>query len=130
MAAAQASQDLTKKYKRKECENLLKQKFFFTPSFEIYGGVSGLYDYGPLGSQLKSNVEHLWRQHFVLEEDMLEVGCSNLTLDQVLETSVRWKVFIKTFRDTLRSSLISWLKISRVDSATELTSLSRSTLRS
>ena len=92
MAAAQASQDLTKKYKRKECENLLKQKFFFTPSFEIYGGVSGLYDYGPLGSQLKSNVEHLWRQHFVLEEDMLEVGCSNLTLDQVLETSVRWKV--------------------------------------
>jgi glycyl-tRNA synthetase (class II) len=130
MAAAQASQDLTKKYKRKECENLLKQKFFFTPSFEIYGGVSGLYDYGPLGSQLKSNVEHLWRQHFVLEEDMLEVGCSNLTLDQVLETSVRWKVVIKTFRDTLRSSLISWLKISRVDSATELTSLSRSTLRS
>lgn len=66
---------------------MLKQKFFFTPSFEIYGGVSGLYDYGPLGSQLKSNVEHLWRQHFVLEEDMLEVGCSNLTLDTVLETS-------------------------------------------
>jgi glycyl-tRNA synthetase len=66
----------------------LKQKFFYTPSFEIYGGVSGLYDYGPLGSQLKSNVEAIWRQHFVLEEDMLEVTCSNLTLDQVLETSV------------------------------------------
>lgn len=58
------------------------------PAFEIYGGVSGLYDYGPLGSQLKSNVEALWRQHFVLEEDMLEVTCANLTLDTVLETSV------------------------------------------
>ena len=66
---------------------MLKQKFFYVPSFEIYGGVSGLYDYGPLGSQLKSNVEALWRQHFVLEEDMLEVTCSNMTLDQVLETS-------------------------------------------
>lgn len=86
---ATASVDLTKKYKRKECENLLKQKFFYVPSFEIYGGVSGLYDYGPLGSQLKSNVEALWRQHFVLEEDMLEVTCSNMTLDSVLETSVR-----------------------------------------
>lgn len=51
------------------------------PAFEIYGGVSGLYDYGPLGSMLKSNVEAIWRQHFVLEEDMLEVTCSNLTLD-------------------------------------------------
>ena len=60
---------MAKKYKRKECENLLRQKFFYVPSFEIYGGVSGLYDYGPLGS------------HFVLEEDMLEVTCSNLTLD-------------------------------------------------
>jgi glycyl-tRNA synthetase len=37
---------------------------------------------------LKNNVEQLWRQHFVLEEDMLEVTCSNLTLDEVLKTSV------------------------------------------
>ena len=71
-----------------KCEDLLKRKFFYVPSFEIYGGVAGLYDYGPLGSQLKSNVEQQWRQHFVLEEDMLEVTCSNLTLDEVLKTSV------------------------------------------
>ena len=80
--------DLTKKYNRVRCENTLKQKFFYVSSFEIYGGVAGLYDYGPLGSMLKSNLEQIWRQHFVLEEDMLEVTCSNLTLDQVLETSV------------------------------------------
>lgn len=78
---------MTKKYKRKECEDLLKRKFFYVPSFEIYGGVSGLYDYGPLGCALKSNVEQLWRQHFVLEEDMLEVGCSSMTLADVLQTS-------------------------------------------
>jgi glycyl-tRNA synthetase (class II) len=80
--------DYAKQYNRKECEDLLKRKFFFVPSFEIYGGVSGLYDYGPLGSSLKSNVETLWRQHFVLEEDMLEVGCTCLTPEDVLRTSV------------------------------------------
>jgi glycyl-tRNA synthetase len=58
------------------------------PSFEIYGGVAGLFDYGPLGCQLKGNVEALWKRHFVLEEDMLEVSCVSLTPDEVLKTSV------------------------------------------
>jgi glycyl-tRNA synthetase len=80
-------EDLTKKYRRREVEDLLKRKFFVTPSFEIYGGVSGFYDFGPLGSAVKNNVESLWRQHFVLEEDMLEVGCTCLTYSEVLKTS-------------------------------------------
>ena len=45
--------DLAKKYKRKEVEDLLKRKFFVVPSFEIYGGVAGFFDFGPLGSALK-----------------------------------------------------------------------------
>lgn len=36
------------KYKQ-QCENLLKRKFFVVPAFEIYGGVGGLYDFGPPG---------------------------------------------------------------------------------
>jgi glycyl-tRNA synthetase len=36
-------------FDRVETENLLKRRFFITPSFEIYGGVGGLYDYGPPG---------------------------------------------------------------------------------
>lgn len=79
--------DLKKKYKRIEVEDLLKRKFFIAPSFEIYGGVSGFYDFGPLGSMLKSNVEQLWRNHFVLEEDMLELSTSNQIVDEVLKTS-------------------------------------------
>lgn len=103
--------DYVKLYNRKECEDLLKRKFFFVPSFEIYGGVSGLYDYGPLGSSLKSNVETLWRQHFVLEEDMLEVGCTCLTPEEVLKTSVSalLATITKLFnRVMLRNSLILW----------------------
>ena len=65
----------------------MKRKFFTTPSFEIYGGVAGFFDYGPLGCQVKNNIEQLWRQHFVLEEDMLEVGCTSLMLGEVLKTS-------------------------------------------
>lgn len=49
--------NLQKYYKRKECEDLLRRKLFYCNSFEIYNGVAGLYDYGPLGSALKANVE-------------------------------------------------------------------------
>lgn len=79
--------DLVKKYKRREVEDLLKRKFFYVPSFEIYGGSSGFYDFGPLGCAVKNNLEALWRSHFVLEEDMLEVGCTNLMISDVLKTS-------------------------------------------
>ena len=81
------TEDLAKKYKRLECEDLLKRKFFLTPSFQIYGGVSGFYDFGPLGCAVKNNIEALWRNHFVIKEDMLEVGCTSLMLSDVLETS-------------------------------------------
>ena len=72
---------------RNSMEDLLKRKFFIAPAFEIYGGVAGLFDFGPLGAALKNNVEQLWRNHFVLEEDMLEVCCSNLTPEGVLKAS-------------------------------------------
>jgi glycyl-tRNA synthetase len=68
-------------------ESLLRRRLFYTPSFEIYGGVSGLYDYGPPGCALQANIVDLWRKHFILEEDMLEVDCTVLTPHDVLKTS-------------------------------------------
>lgn len=62
-------------------------RFFLVQSFEIYGGIAGLFDFGPLGAALKNNVEQLWRNHFVLEEDMLEISCTNLTPENVLKAS-------------------------------------------
>ncbi|PHJ20953.1 glycyl-trna synthetase [Cystoisospora suis] len=72
---------------RTQCENLLKRRFFIAPAYEIYGGVGGLYDFGPPGCALKAAVEQLWRQHFVLAEDMLEVSGPCLTPHIVLKTS-------------------------------------------
>lgn len=46
---------------------------FYMPSFRIYGGVAGFYDYGPPGCAIKQNIQQFWRQHFVIEEGMLEV---------------------------------------------------------
>lgn len=68
-------------------DSMLRRRMFYTPSFEVYGGVSGLYDYGPPGCALQANIVDQWRKHFVLEEDMLEVDCSVLTPHDVLKTS-------------------------------------------
>ncbi|KAI0018534.1 hypothetical protein F4780DRAFT_750627 [Xylariomycetidae sp. FL0641] len=68
-------------------DSMLRRRMFYTPSFEIYGGVSGLYDYGPPGTALQANLLDVWRKHFILEEDMLEVDCSVLTPHVVFKTS-------------------------------------------
>lgn len=72
---------------RTTLDGLLRRRLFYTPSFEAYGGVSGLYDYGPPGCALQANIVDAWRKHFVLEEDMLEVDCTVLTPHDVLKTS-------------------------------------------
>ena len=46
-----------------------KDKGFIYPSSLIYGGVSGFYDYGHLGSTLKRNIEDAWRSFFLSLND-------------------------------------------------------------
>ena len=48
-------------------------------------GVAGLYDYGPSGCAIEANVLNLWRSHFVLEEQMLEIKSTQLTPHVVLK---------------------------------------------
>jgi glycyl-tRNA synthetase len=50
-------------------------------------GVAGFYDFGPPGCSLQSNIVEIWRRHFVLEEDMLEVDSPLITPHRVLEAS-------------------------------------------
>lgn len=74
-------------FDRSLLEQVLTKRFFIAPSFQIYGGIAGLYDYGPPGSSLQQNILDIWRNHFCLEEDMLEIECTNLTPECVLKTS-------------------------------------------
>jgi glycyl-tRNA synthetase len=68
-------------------DSLLRRRLFYTPAFEIYGGEKGLFDYGPPGCGLQNNIVDVWRKHFVLEEDMLEVDCTQVTPAEVFKTS-------------------------------------------
>ncbi|KAF1813512.1 glycyl-tRNA synthetase [Eremomyces bilateralis CBS 781.70] len=75
-------------FDRVSLESLMRRRLFYTPSFEIYpGNPKGLFDYGPAGCGLQANIVDLWRKHFVLEENMLEVDCAILTPHYVLKTS-------------------------------------------
>lgn len=68
-----------------------------------------MYDYGPPGTALQSNILDVWRKHFVLEEDMLEVDCSVLTPHIVFKTSghvdrfADWMCKDPKFGDILRA---------------------------
>ncbi|XP_053198842.1 glycine--tRNA ligase-like [Scomber japonicus] len=72
---------------RVKLEDTLKRRFFYDQAFAIYGGVSGLYDFGPVGCALKNNILQVWRQHFIQEEQILEIDCTMLTPEPVLKTS-------------------------------------------
>lgn len=74
-------------FDRAKMEDLLKRRFFFDQSFAIYGGITGQFDFGPMGCALKANLLNAWRSFFVLEEQMLEVDCSILTPEVVLKAS-------------------------------------------
>ena len=90
------------KYRREDVDNVLNRRFFVIPSYQIYGGVAGFFDFGPPGCALKNNIENQWREHFILEENMLEVSGPCLTPEIVLKTSV---ILYINFRDMLINSL-------------------------
>ena len=49
--------------------SLAKRRGFIYPGSEIYGGLSGTWDYGPLGVELKNNIKNLWWRMFVQDRD-------------------------------------------------------------
>jgi len=68
-------------------QNVLVRRFFVVPSFEIYGGVAGLYDLGPSACAIRHHLVDLWRRHFIIAEDMLEIQGTNLVPEAVLQAS-------------------------------------------
>lgn len=68
--------------------NLAKRRGFVFPSSDIYGGLSGFYDYGPLGVSLKNNIKQLWREKFVFSTpDLFEIETAAITSAKVFEAS-------------------------------------------
>lgn len=72
---------------RKELDELCKRRFFFRQGSEIYGGVSGFFTYGPPGCALKTNIIQQWRNHFVIEEQLMEIEDTFIMPHPVLKAS-------------------------------------------
>ncbi len=68
---------------------LAKRRGIFWPSYEIYGGVAGLYDIGPVGARIKNKIINTWRKIFVEEnsEFVVEIETPMITPSKVLEAS-------------------------------------------
>lgn len=68
---------------------LAKRRGIFWPSYEIYGGVAGLYDIGPVGTRIRNKIIQTWRRIFVEEnsEFVVEIESPLITPSKVLEAS-------------------------------------------
>lgn len=77
-----------KKVNLEDIVGLAKRRGFIFPGSEIYGGMAGVYDYGPLGVLLKENIKESWRKHFVLSRsNVYMVDTAILMQGKVWETT-------------------------------------------
>src|SRR6266487_2927783 len=68
--------------------SLCKRRGFIFPGSEIYGGLAGTFDYGPMGVLLKRNIEQLWWKMFVTDrDDMYGIDTAILMNPKVWEAS-------------------------------------------
>ncbi|MFH7880384.1 MAG: glycine--tRNA ligase [Candidatus Aenigmatarchaeota archaeon] len=74
-------------------EKIAKRRGFIFKSSEIYGGVSGFYDYGPLGFILKEKLIKYWRDFFIKEDNIFEIETSLIMPEKVFEASGHLKGF-------------------------------------
>lgn len=74
---------------------IARRRGFFFVSSEIYGGLSGFYDYGPIGTLIKKNIENLWREFFLsLNDNFYEIETSLIMPEKVFIASGHVKNFV------------------------------------
>ncbi|MDR0571444.1 MAG: glycine--tRNA ligase [Rickettsiales bacterium] len=77
-----------KNIKMEDVVSLCRRRGFVFQNGEIYGGLQGAYDYGPLGVELKNNLRNAWWRAMVYERDDIEgIDSSILTHNLVLKYS-------------------------------------------
>src|SRR4030042_5174990 len=75
--------------------SLCKRRGFIYPSSEIYGGITGIWDYGPLGVELKRNIKKEWWKSMVqLRDDVVGIDASVIMNPKVWEASGHIEAFV------------------------------------
>jgi len=96
--------DPNKNEKMEAIVSLAKRRGFIYPGSDVYGGLSGTWDYGPLGVTLKRNIMQLWWKMFVEDrEDMYGIDAAILMNQKVWEASGH----VDTFTDPLVENLVT-----------------------
>ncbi len=67
--------------------SMMRRRGIVLPSFEIYGGVAGLIDYGPVGARIKRKVIDSWINHWTSGGDVVEIDSPTITPRSVLVAS-------------------------------------------
>ena len=89
---------MNKKTELEDIVSLAKRRGFIYQGSDVYGGLSGTWDYGPLGVALKRNIMQLWWRHFVdARDDMYGVDAAILMNQKVWQASGH----VDTFTDPL-----------------------------
>ena len=84
-----------KNEKMEAIKSLAKRRGFIYPGSDVYGGLSGTWDYGPLGVMLKRKIMQQWWQHFVdARDDMYGVDAAILMNQKVWQASGHVDTFV------------------------------------
>ena len=82
--------------------SLCKRRGFIFQSSEIYGGINGFWDYGPLGAELKRNIkEYWWRAMTQLRDDIAGLDASIIMHPKIWEASGHTTTFTDEMVDCL-----------------------------
>src|SRR5215813_9738274 len=82
--------------------SLCKRRGFIFQSSEIYGGLNGFWDYGPLGAELKRNIkDSWWRSMTLLREDVVGLEASIIMHPKIWEASGHTSTFSDLMVDCL-----------------------------
>ena len=66
---------------------MLRRRGVVLPAFDIYGGVSGLIDYGPVGAAIRRRLTQKWVDHWLSHGDIVEIDSPTITPEPVLVAS-------------------------------------------
>src|SRR5437868_249705 len=82
--------------------SLCKRKGLIFQSSELYGGLNGFWDYGPLGAELKRNIKDFWwRSMTLLREDVVGLDASIIMHPKIWEASGHTSTFTDLMVDCL-----------------------------
>jgi glycyl-tRNA synthetase len=103
---AEAETTATKLPDMEEIVSLCKRRGIIFPSSDIYNGMAGFYDYGPLGAELKKNIKDAWWRHFVTQrEDVVGLDSSIIHNPKTWKSSGEYLSFNISIQKSISPSL-------------------------